>query len=41
MESRWIWRVLAVPGVAWLSIFFLVAMYAVLSVALGNQNTLN
>jgi spermidine/putrescine transport system permease protein len=41
VENRWIWRVLAVPGVAWLSIFFLVAMYAVLSVALGNQNTLN
>ena len=41
MESRWIWRVLAVPGVVWLSVFFLVAMYAVLSVALGNQNTLN
>jgi spermidine/putrescine transport system permease protein len=33
--------VLAVPGVVWLSVFFLVAMYAVLSVALGNQNTLN
>ena len=41
MESRWIWRALAVPGVAWLSLFFLVAMYAVLSVALGNQDTLN
>jgi spermidine/putrescine transport system permease protein len=41
VENRWIWRALAVPGVAWLSIFFLVAMYAVLSVALGNQNTLN
>ena len=41
MESRWIWRVFAVPGVVWLSVFFLVAMYAVLSVALGNQNTLN
>jgi ABC-type spermidine/putrescine transport system permease subunit I len=41
VESRWIWRVLAVPGVVWLSVFFLVAMYAVLSVALGNQNTLN
>ena len=41
MESRWIWRVLAVPGVVWLSVFFLVAMYAVLSVALGNQDTLN
>jgi ABC-type spermidine/putrescine transport system permease subunit I len=41
VESRWIWRVLAIPGVVWLSVFFLVAMYAVLSVALGNQNTLN
>jgi putrescine transport system permease protein len=41
VESRWIWRVLAVPGVVWLSFFFLVAMYAVLCVALGNQNTLN
>jgi spermidine/putrescine transport system permease protein len=41
VESRWIWRVLAVPGVVWLSLFFLVAMYAVLSVALGNQDTLN
>jgi ABC-type spermidine/putrescine transport system permease subunit I len=41
VETRWIWRVLAVPGVVWLSVFFLVAMYAVLSVALGNQNTLN
>jgi ABC-type spermidine/putrescine transport system permease subunit I len=41
VESRWLWRVLAVPGVAWLSVFFLVAMYAVLSVALGNQDTLS
>jgi ABC-type spermidine/putrescine transport system permease subunit I len=41
VESRWIWRVLAIPGVVWLSVFFLIAMYAVLSVALGNQNTLN
>ena len=41
MESRWIWRILAAPGVVWLSLFFLVAMYAVLSVALGNQDTLN
>ncbi len=40
MGSRWIWRALALPGVAWLSVFFLVALYAVLSVALGNQNTL-
>jgi putrescine transport system permease protein len=41
VEIRWLWRVLAIPGVAWLSVFFLVAMYAVLCVALGNQNTLN
>ena len=41
MESRWIWRLLALPGVAWLSVFFLVAFYAVLCVAFGNQNTLN
>jgi spermidine/putrescine transport system permease protein len=41
VESRWIWRLLALPGVAWLSVFFLVALYAVLSVALGNQNTLS
>ena len=41
MGSRWIWRALALPGVAWLSLFFLVALYAVLSVALGNQNTLS
>jgi putrescine transport system permease protein len=41
MESRWIWRFLALPGVAWLSVFFLVAFYAVLCVAFGNQNTLN
>jgi spermidine/putrescine transport system permease protein len=41
VESRWIWRVLASPGVVWLSVFFLVAMYTVLCVALGNQDTLN
>jgi ABC-type spermidine/putrescine transport system permease subunit I len=41
VESRWIWRILASPGVVWLSVFFLVAMYTVLCVALGNQNTLN
>jgi putrescine transport system permease protein len=41
VQSRWIWRVLAFPGVAWLSVFFLVSLYAVLSVALGNQNTLS
>lgn len=41
MESRWTWRVLAFPGVAWLSLFFIVAFYAVLAVAFGNQNTFN
>jgi ABC-type spermidine/putrescine transport system permease subunit I len=41
VESRWTWRLLALPGVAWLSLFFLVAFYAVLCVAFGNQNTLN
>jgi ABC-type spermidine/putrescine transport system permease subunit I len=41
METRWTWRFLALPGVAWLSLFFLVAFYAVLCVAFGNQNTLN
>jgi ABC-type spermidine/putrescine transport system permease subunit I len=39
--SRWTWRLLALPGVAWLSIFFLVAFYAVLAVAFGNQDTLS
>ena len=39
--SRWTWRVLALPGVAWLSVFFLVALYAVLAVAFGNQDTLS
>jgi putrescine transport system permease protein len=39
--SRWTWRALALPGVAWLSVFFLVAFYAVLCVALGNQDTLS
>ena len=41
MHSRWTWRILALPGVAWLSIFFLVAFYAVVSVAFGNQDTLS
>ena len=41
MEGRWIWRLLALPGVVWLSLFFLIAFYAVLCVAFGNTNTLN
>jgi spermidine/putrescine transport system permease protein len=39
MSARWIWRVLALPGVAWLSLFFLVSFYAVIAVAFGNQDT--
>jgi ABC-type spermidine/putrescine transport system permease subunit I len=39
--TRWTWRLLALPGVAWLSLFFLVALYAVLAVAFGNQDTLS
>jgi len=39
--SRWTWRFLALPGVAWLGVFFLVAFYAVLCVAFGNQDTLS
>src|SRR5215467_9755980 len=41
MRSRWTWRALALPGVVWLSIFFLVAFYAVIAVAFGNQDTLS
>jgi putrescine transport system permease protein len=41
VQNRVLWRALALPGVAWLSVFFLVAMYAVLCVALGNQDTLS
>jgi spermidine/putrescine transport system permease protein len=40
-SSRWTWRLLALPGVAWLSVFFLVALYAVVAVAFGNQDTLS
>jgi spermidine/putrescine transport system permease protein len=41
VTSRWGWRLVAFPGVAWLSVFFLVAFYAVVCVAFGNQNTLS
>ena len=41
MRSRWTWRLVALPGVAWLAIFFLVAFYAVVCVAFGNQDTLS
>ena len=41
MGSRIIWRLLALPGVAWLSVFFLVSFYALLCVAFGNEDTLS
>jgi putrescine transport system permease protein len=41
MHSRWTWRALALPGVVWLTIFFLVAFYCVIAVAFGNQDTLS
>ena len=41
MGSRWTWRLVALPGVVWLTVFFLVAFYAVLAVAFGNQDTLS
>jgi spermidine/putrescine transport system permease protein len=41
MESRSVWRWLAAPGVLWLTVFFLIAFYAVLAVAFGNTNTFN
>ncbi|HVS86253.1 MAG TPA: ABC transporter permease [Gaiellaceae bacterium] len=41
MSSRWTWRILTLPGAAWLGVFFLVALYAVIAVAFGNQDTLS
>jgi len=41
LSGRWTWRLLSLPGVGWLSVFFLVAFYAVLCVAFGNQDTLS
>jgi putrescine transport system permease protein len=40
MGSRWIWRALAIPGLVWLAVFFVVAFYAIISVGLGNVTTL-
>ena len=40
MGSRWIWRALALPGLVWLALFFVVAFYAIISVGLGNVTTL-
>ena len=41
MGSRWTWRLVALPGVVWLSVFFLCAFYTVMAVAFGNQDTLS
>jgi spermidine/putrescine transport system permease protein len=41
VTSRWTWRILTLPGAAWLGVFFLVAFYAVVAVAFGNQDTLS
>ena len=41
MGSRWTWRALAAPGVIWLAVFFLVAFYAVIAVAFGNEDSLS
>jgi spermidine/putrescine transport system permease protein len=41
MGSRWTWRVMALPGALWLGVFFLVAFYAVVSVAFGNEDLLS
>jgi spermidine/putrescine transport system permease protein len=41
MTSRPVfWRLLAIPGLAWLVLFFLVAFYAIIAVGLGNVSTL-
>jgi len=40
VTGRWIWRTLALPGLAWLILFFVVAFYAIVSVGLGNVTTL-
>jgi putrescine transport system permease protein len=40
MAPKRIWSLLALPGVAWLAAFFLVAFYAVVAVGLGNVTEL-
>jgi putrescine transport system permease protein len=40
MRNTWIWRTLAIPGIAWLGLFFVVAFYAIVSVGFGNVSTL-
>jgi ABC-type spermidine/putrescine transport system permease subunit I len=36
MYPRWFWPILAIPGVAWLVLLFVVPFYAVVAVALGD-----
>jgi putrescine transport system permease protein len=40
MRRSRLWGALALPGLAWLTVFFLVAFYAIVSVGLGNVDTL-
>ncbi|MEA2385997.1 MAG: spermidine/putrescine transport system permease protein [Thermoleophilaceae bacterium] len=41
MKNRSVfWRLLAIPGLVWLTLFFLVAFYAIVAVGLGNVSTL-
>ena len=35
MYPRWIWRAFALPGVAWLVVFFLVAFYSIVATSFG------
>lgn len=37
-ERRWTWPALAVPGVSWLVLLFLVPFYAILAVAMGTRH---
>jgi spermidine/putrescine transport system permease protein len=40
MRRSVFWRLLAIPGLLWLAVFFLVAFYAIVAVGLGNVTTL-
>ena len=40
MRSTRIWRILAIPGLLWLALFFVVAFYAIIAVGFGNVTTL-
>jgi spermidine/putrescine transport system permease protein len=40
VAGRRLWSILTLPGVAWLSVFFLFAFYAIASVGLGNVTEL-